>query len=115
MNKTLIALALAFAAGTVSAEGEGFMPWTDVMKQFDANGDGKITMEEAKNHKLGENFIGFMPFMQDHFADLDTDHDGSVDEEELKAMMHKMNWSDKDMVNQFYKNTGFMPTNPANK
>jgi hypothetical protein len=115
MKYSLIAAALVLVAGSSAASAEGFMPWTDVMKMYDANHDGVISMEEAKDHKLGEQFPGFMPFFQDHFADLDTDHDGTVSEQELANMMHKMNWTDKEMVNQFYKNTGFMPTNPSNQ
>ncbi len=123
MKKTLLAVSLAVAMGamgTASAAG-GFMPWSsmmkDIWKAYDKNGDGKLSMEEVEemDHVLGQDFQGFMPWMKDHFADLDTDHDGTVDKKELHNMMVKMKWTDKDMVNGWYKNTGFMPLNPANK
>lgn len=113
MKTTLIAAALSFAAGAASAQ--GFMPWTDVMKMYDANQDGGISMDEAKDHKLGESFVGFQPFMVDHFAELDANGDSVVMQDELAAMMQSKQWTDKQMVNQFYKNTGFMATNPENQ
>lgn len=112
MRKTLLALSMAFAAG-VSAE--TFMPWTDVMKTYDANHDGGVSMEETKDHKLGQTTPGFAPWFADHFAELDTNGDGIVNQDELSKMMHTKQWTDKDMVNFFYKDTGFMPTNPANR
>lgn len=113
MTKTLIALGLAGVFGVAAAD--GFMPWTDVLKMYDANKDGGVSMEESQDHKLGEDFVGFNPFMKDHFAELDANADGTVTQEELSAMMQTKKWEDKDMVNQFYKNTGFMPANPANQ
>ena len=91
------------------------MPWTDAVAKADANNDGGVSMEEAKTHKLGADFVGFQPFMVDHFADLDANKDGMVTVDELKSMMAAKQWTDKQMVDQFYKNTGFMPTNPANQ
>jgi hypothetical protein len=122
MKKTLIALVLTFAAGSVSAAGEtGFMPWTTWMKDiwsgFDSNKDGKLSMDEIKemNHVLGEDFNGFQPWMTDHFAELDVNKDGVVDTDELHNMMVAHQYTDKQMVNEWYKNTGFMPHNPANQ
>lgn len=113
MRKSLLAVALATV--TTYAAADGFMPWTDAVAKADANGDGGVSMEEAKTHKLGEDFVGFQPFMVDHFADLDANKDGMVTVDELKSMMATKQWTDKQMVDQFYKNTGFMPTNPANQ
>ncbi len=121
MKKALLAVSLGAMLGAtsmVSAAG-GFMPWTsmmkDIWKAYDKNGDGKLSMQEveAMDHTLGQDFQGFMPWMKDHFADLDANHDGVVDKKELHGMMVKMKWTDKDMVNGWYKNTGFMPLNPA--
>jgi hypothetical protein len=112
MKKTLLAFSVLFAA---AASAEGFMPWTEIMAKYDANFDGGVSMEEAKNHTLGQNFVGFQPFMVDHFAELDSNGDKMIDAVELAKMKQAMKWTDKDMVNQFYKNTGFMPTNPANR
>lgn len=113
MNKLAIALALSFVSGIAAAD--GFMPWTDVFSKFDADKDGSVSMQEADNHQLGQDFVGFYPFMKDHFADLDANHDGKVTRDELAAMMHTKEWTDKDLVNQFYKNTGFMAANPENQ
>lgn len=119
MKKTLIAVSLAVAMGTMGtalAEG-GFMPWTsmmkDIWKAYDENHDGKLSMEEveAMDHTLGADFQGFMPWMHDHFADLDANHDGVVDKNELHKMMVKMKWTDKMMVNGWFKGAGFMPAN----
>ncbi|HTT07529.1 MAG TPA: EF-hand domain-containing protein [Gammaproteobacteria bacterium] len=123
MKKTLLAVSLAVAMcamGTASAAG-GFMPWSNMMKDiwkaYDKNGDGKLSMEEMEemDHVLGQDVPGFAPWFKDHFSDLDANHDGVVDKKELHNMMVKMSWTDKDMVNGWYKNTGFMPLNPANK
>ena len=84
MRKILLAMAVA-AAGFANAD--GFMPWTDAVAKADANGDGGVSMEEAKTHKLGQDFVGFQPFMVDHFADLDANKDGMVTVDEMKAMM----------------------------
>lgn len=113
MHRLLFTLALV--ATTSAAGAEGFMPWTDAFSKADANGDGGVSMEEVKTHQLGESLVGFQPFMVDHFADLDANKDGIVSMDEMKAMMAAKQWTDKEMVNQFYKNTGFMPANPANQ
>lgn len=106
---------LLLGTASLSVHAAGFMPWTDVFKQYDANGDGGVSMEEAKDRKLGESFVGFQPFMVDHFAELDANGDGVVMQDELQAMQKAKAWEDKQMVNQFYKNTGFMATNPENQ
>ena len=121
MKKALLAVGLSAMLGATSIASAvgGFMPWTgmmnDIWKAYDKNGDGKVSMKEVEDmdHALGQDFQGFMPWMKDHFADLDANHDGVVDKKELHAMMAKMKWTDKDMVNGWYKNTGFMPLNSA--
>ena len=121
MKKTFLAISLIAALGSVGTTlaAGGFMPWTDMMKDiwkaYDKNGDGKLSMKDVEemDHALGQDFQGFMPWMKDHFSDLDANHDGVVNKKELHAMMVKMKWSDKDMVNGWYKNTGFMPLNSA--
>lgn len=112
MRKLAIAVMLSTVA--VFSQADGFMPWSDAFSKADANGDGGVSMDEAKSHTLGQDVVGFTPFMADHFADLDANKDGMVDMAEMKAMMATKQWTDKMMVDQFYKNTGFMPTNPAN-
>jgi Ca2+-binding EF-hand superfamily protein len=121
MRKTILAMGFMAAFGMMgTATAAGFMPWTDmrqdIWKTYDTSADGKLSMQEveAMDHEVGQDFQGFMPWMKDHYAELDVDKDGTVDQEELKAMMTKMKWTDKEMVNRWYKNTGFMPANPAN-
>ncbi len=121
MNKLLLTVGLVAAIGNanVSSAAGGFMPWTGMMENiwraYDKNADGALAMAEVAemDHLLGQDFGGFMPWMKDHFADLDANHDGVVDQTELHAMMLKMTWSDKNMVNGWYKNVGFMPLNAA--
>lgn len=122
MKQTLFAMAIAFATTGVYAAGEtGFMPWTtwrqDIWNAYDSNKDGGLSMDEVKemNHVLGEDFNGFQPWMTDHFAELDTNKDGIVHQNELHAMMEAHKYTDKQMVNEWYKGLGFMPTNPANR
>jgi len=119
---TVLTVAIAFAAGGVYAAGEtGFMPWSnwrnDVWNAYDSNKDGNMSMDEVKemNHVLGEDFNGFQPWMVDHFAELDENKDGVVDQHELHMMMMAKKWTDKQLVNEWYKNLGFMVTNPANR
>lgn len=121
MRKTVLAMSFAATFGMMgTALAAGFMPWTDmrqdIWKAYDKSEDGKLSLQEVEemDHQLGQDFHGFMPWMKDHFAELDVDKDGVVDQQELHAMMVKMKWQDKDMVNGWYKNTGFMPLNPAN-
>jgi hypothetical protein len=114
MRKILSILMLGMVTGLAHAGG-GFMPWGEVMHSFDANQDGGVTLSEAGNADKSSRFIGFQPFLKDHFADLDANKDGMVDDAEVATMMKAKQWTDKAMVNQFYKNTGFMPTNPENQ
>lgn len=94
-------------SGTCHAQ--GFMPWTDVMMMSDANGDGMLTMEEVKTFQGKNHFIGFMPFMVDHFADCDKDKDNMVSMFELKLCSKGMGMTDEETSEVFYKGLGFMP------
>jgi hypothetical protein len=118
MKKTLLAIALTFAAGTVAAEGEtGFMPWTtwmkDVWAAYDMNKDGGLTMDEVKemDHKLGEDMVGFAPWYMDHYAELDADKNGIVTGEELHAMMVANKMTDAQVTKDWLRGVGFMPFN----
>ena len=107
MNRIAITLIAALFATTASAE--GFMPWTDVFAKADVNGDGGISMDEVKDHKLGEDITGFQPWMSDHFAALDTNGDGIVMMDELKAGMTTMKMDDEKLSRAFFEHQGFMP------
>jgi hypothetical protein len=120
MKKTVLTLSLALAATGALAE-SGFMPWTtwrqDVWNAYDSNQDGTLGMDEINemNHVLGEDFAGFQPWMMDHFEELDANKDGVVDQDELHNMMMAHQYTDRQMVNEWYKGLGFMPANPANR
>ena len=49
-----------------------------VIQQFDKNGDGKLQKEELP------------PRLQERFDELDTNHDGALDEAELKAILPRL-------------------------
>ena len=93
------------------AMAQGFMPWTDVMLMADSNKDGKLSMKEVKGFSAAEHFVGFQPFMADHFADCDVDNDDSVTMFELKSCMKSLGMTDPEASQMFFKGVGFMPRN----
>ncbi len=107
------ALVLAVACVIVlPAFAQGFMPWTDVVMMADTNHDGMMTMEEVKKFNAADHFVGFQPFMIDHYKDLDTNNDGMVSMAEVKMFAkNQMHWSDPEISEMFYKGVGFMPRN----
>ena len=114
ISKVLIlALALAVAfAFVLPAFAQGFMPWTDVMMMADTNHDGMTSMDEVKKFNVADHFIGFQPFMIDHYDDLDLNKDGMVSMAEVKMFAkNQMKWSDPEISKMFYKGLGFMPKN----
>lgn len=104
-----ILTATCFALASIAVSAAGFMPWTDVMMGADADGNGAISMSEVKNYKLGSRFVGFQPFMVDHFAELDTDGDGQISMYELKKGTMDMDMTDSEVSTGFYRGFGFMP------
>ncbi len=111
MKKLLIAVLLGLLGFSAGAGAQGFMPWTDVMMEADADSSGGVTMDEIKAHSLGEDFQGFQPWMADHFAGLDLDGDGEVTMFELKKGTMGMGMDDKEVSEGFYRGFGFMPAN----
>ncbi len=111
MNKQIAVLALSLMAVTASVQAEGFMPWTDVMMMADADHDGALTMNEVETFNDAEHFIGFQPFMADHFSIYDTDADGKVTMAELKAGTLRDKMTDPEVSVAFFKGLGFMPNN----
>ena len=107
MKRLFVAICFALASATVSAA--GFMPWTDVMMDADADGNGALSMSEVKDYKLGSRFVGFQPFMVDHFADLDVDGNGEISMYELKKGTMHMDMTDSEVSTGFYRGFGFMP------
>jgi Ca2+-binding EF-hand superfamily protein len=67
-------LAGGFGAGQPSADALA----KHILQSFDKNGDGKLQKDELPLH------------MQERFDELDTNHDGALDETELKAIMPRL-------------------------
>lgn len=112
MMKKIIALAAVAAVYTGVVQAQGFMPWTMAFTEADKNNDAGLSMDEIKNmdHKIGENFQGFQPWMMDHFEQCDgPDKDGIVMAAELAACMASMNMDDKALSRAFFEKQGFMP------
>ena len=106
--KRLISM-LALSLFTAAAGAQGFMPWTDIMMMADMNHDGGVSMDEVKTYNANDHFIGFQPFMADHFKDCDKDADGEVSMYELKVCTKAMGMTDSETSMMFYKGLGFMP------
>jgi hypothetical protein len=104
----MLAAALSFSAASIA---EGFMPWTDVMKMADKNSDGMITPSEVMYFESSAHFVGFQPFMADHFKDFDADGDGMVSMDEASAGTDKLGMSDAATSKAFFERQGFMPRN----
>ncbi|HZZ93270.1 MAG TPA: EF-hand domain-containing protein [Usitatibacter sp.] len=75
----IAALGLASAATLVSAAPEGQGPMAR-LRAADTNGDGLISRDEAKA----------LPRLAKHFDQIDTDRNGQISPEELKAAHQKM-------------------------
>ncbi len=103
----VVVATLALSSQIVSAQ--GFMPWTDVLKMADTDGDGMVNPKEVMYFEAADRHYGFQPFMADHFKDFDTDKDGMVSMEEAKAGMKALEMSDEDMSRMFHQKAGFMP------
>jgi hypothetical protein len=109
MTRIILSAVLIVAANFAMAQ--GFMPWTEVMLEADADGDGMLSMGEVKAYKASDHFIGFQPFMIDHFKDCDTSGDDNVSMAELKKCTMEMGMSDSEVSTGFYRGFGFMPWN----
>jgi hypothetical protein len=109
MNKFILTTIFALAANTAIAQ--GFMPWTEVMLDADTDGSGTLNMDEIKAYKASDHFIGFQPFMVDHFQDCDKNKDSEVSMAELKSCTMKMGMGDEEVSTGFYRGFGFMPAN----
>ena len=107
----LLFLASAVTALSLSASAEGFMPWSKVMAMADADGDGKLSPHEVMFFESSEHFVGFQPFMADHFRDFDADGDGFVTEAEARAGAERLGMSDTAVSKAFFERQGFMPRN----
>lgn len=86
----IFTLGIACCSGLALAQEGGRRPeqereggrMAEFIKKVDANGDGKITKEEFLNYSKKE--------AEDRFAKIDTNADGTVDENEIKAAADKI-------------------------
>ncbi len=70
-------LMMAAMGGRMKGRMEGAMG--ERLRSADKDGDGAISAEEAKA----------MPMLAEHFDEVDTNHDGKVTREEMKAAHHQ--------------------------
>ena len=115
MNAKMIIAAtlLAVSSGVLAAESAGFTGWIETIHNADTNKDGMITANEIAMYNPKESEVGFRPFMIDHFAAWDFNHDMMVDMDEIHKGMEAAKMTDKDMDRAFFEMTGFQP--PRNK
>ncbi|MEM7468357.1 MAG: hypothetical protein AAF387_15920 [Pseudomonadota bacterium] len=92
-----------------SAAAQGFMPWNDVLTLADIDRDGKVTKVELTKFGPTDEIPGFVPWMSDHWADLDADKDGDVSLDECRSGIEAAGWTDDEIRDAFYSNVGFMP------
>jgi len=72
-------IALVAGIGPALAQSNTFVPGEDFMAQWDVNGDGKVTLAEAREHR------------GDIFSMFDSDDNGSFSADELKGIdEHKL-------------------------
>ena len=109
MKRTLVAAIFSLTCLPLATMAQGFMPWTDVMMEADADGSGGVTMKEIEAYRLGSRFQGFQPWMTDHFEELDRNGDGQITLHELKKGTMDMGMSDQEVSTGFYRGFGFMP------
>ena len=111
MHRSAISILVAAAAVTLSytTMAEGFTPWPDVLAMADKDGDGKISPAEVMFFESADHFVGFQPFMADHFQDFDADGDGQVSLDECRSGVAKLGMSDAAISKAFFERQGFMP------
>src|SRR5438477_6230952 len=78
----IAALAFASSAALAAVADEGHGPrgaMAERLKQADTDGNGMLSREEAKA----------LPMISKHFEEIDTNHDGQITAEELRAFHQK--------------------------
>jgi hypothetical protein len=104
------AVLLMMTLGVVNfAAAEGFKPWPEVLAMADANDDGMVSPHEVMFFESADHFVGFQPFMADHYQDFDADGDGNVSLDECRSGVAKLGMSDEEISKAFFEGQGFMP------
>ena len=75
------------------------VPLPSWFKEIDTANKGEVTRDQ------------FLKYRMKTFDQLDTNKDGMVSMDEMKAWMAAHSMSDADMSKGFYKGFGFMPNN----
>jgi len=109
MSKYILSALLSlFSLGAV-AQAAGFLEWVDVVNKADVNKDGMVSAHEVMMYDPMSHEAGVRPFMVDHFIAFDTNADGMLTMDEIKAGMVKASMTDKDMSRAFFETVGFQP------
>ena len=106
---SLTVFAVLITAGLSTAQADGFMPWTDIMKMADENNDSMVSPNEVMTFKFAAQYPGFQPFIATHFMKFDANSDGMISADEFHSEMGTMRMTDDDMNAAFTKGAGFMP------
>ena len=109
VRASTLALLTTFAFVSLPVLAEGFTPWPEVLKMADKDGDGKVSPSEVMFFESDEHFVGFQPFMADHFQDFDADGDGFVSLDECRSGVKALGMSDDEIAQAFFEKQGFMP------
>ena len=109
MKKFVIATLMLLVSSSAFPQAAGFLEWIDVVNKADMNKDGMVSAHEIMMYDPATAEVGFRPFMVDHFAAFDSNGDGMLTMDEIKAGMVKANMTDKDMSRAFFETVGFQP------
>lgn len=111
MQKSVLTvlLIIGMTGFSFNAAAEGFTPWPEVLKMADSDKDGKVSPHEVMFFESSDHFVGFQPFMADHFQDFDVDGDGFVSLNECRSGVEKLGMSDTQISQAFFEKQGFMP------
>jgi len=109
MKKILALIVVCFLAIASVSGAQGFAPWMDVMKQADKDNDGRLSPNELMYFENRDHYLGFQPFMADHFPKFDFDGDGFLSFKECREGMEMAGYSDDEVMQQFTRDFGFRP------
>jgi hypothetical protein len=109
MKAFVIAAAVFLPSGFVAAD--AFMPWQKVLEVADVDRDSRLSPEEILKFEQRDHFMGFQPFMADHFSKYDFNEDGFLSLEECRKGMQEAGYSDAQVTAEFKRDHGFRPWN----
>jgi len=87
-------------SGAAFAQGQS---WADVVSQAMAGQKG-LTMDMVHSYAEREKqFVGFSPWMDAHFTEIDVNADGMITMDEMHVWMKKNNMSDDQLTKAWYE------------